>query len=116
MATITETFTIKGDAEVTLRINIGEGQIGGYHVVFKSKNQDPVSQDAGHAFYRLGQGQQLRYEDLVGTVLVKDVSPKTDRTSITVTVAQGDKQSVFTQSAIATTGGTVAYGIAIFFE
>ena len=116
MATISESFSIKGTDEVRVRLDVGNGQIAGFSAVMESKQLTPSSQNESHAEYLLGPGDKVRFCDFIATVLVKDVNQQSNATVVTATVSQGMKRMTLEQDEEAPEGGTVSYAVAIFFE
>lgn len=116
MPTISEKVrVVASETPVSLTIEIGSGQIGGYSVMLDSEELTPKSKDETRAEYSLGTGEHVQFRVLIGVIKVQDVNPATDQTTVTVTVTQGNAQRIFRDSEKAKPGGKVNYGLAISF-
>ncbi len=115
MPTISETIRIRGNDKIALEIKIGNGQIGGYSFLLDSRSLTPKTTTPRKSTYALGEGADLRFRVLIGTVKVKDVQRSTNRTTVTLTVRQGTSVRQFRETEQATEGGVVNYGVALTF-
>jgi hypothetical protein len=116
MATITESFHIRGDDPVRVTLKIGNGQLGGFSAMLGPDELSPASTTASRAVYDLGRGSAVRFQIFFASVLVKDVNPSTDETIVTAEVQQASKVMTFAQNETAPAGGIVNYAVAILFE
>jgi hypothetical protein len=119
MPTITGTYKVVDDRDVSLDIIVGDGQKGGSSVsLIKAGSANPskdIASGANIAKRNLGSGKQLRGAVLVVSTLVQDIRPETDWTSVTVGLSNGEADHSWPAAEKAKPGGTVSYIFVITF-
>jgi hypothetical protein len=118
-----KTLRIRGAAKVMVEIGIGEGQRGTISCLWRQPapvnhvidDWDEVVPKNGELEIDLGAGDQIPYSKLDCVVLVKDVNPSTNRTSVDCRVYQKDDpdggHSAHLHSPVPQDNGIVAYFI-----
>lgn len=107
MPTVTTTYPVVDDREVTLSVTIGDAQAGGSSVFLGSTekaNGNPIPPTS------LGLGSEVRGQTVVVSTTVVDVRPEHDHTSVTVTLAGGlPPEFPIHQAENTQPGGAVSY-------
>ena len=108
--TETELYAVGDSHSITLQITIGDGQVGGSHVVLDGA--DVPTNPLGHYVIR---GDNLRYKLLICTTQVKDVQANTNRTSVAYSLSGGTEDQEFAYAVAVADNGTATYSITIAF-
>jgi hypothetical protein len=84
----TETYQVRDDSVVTVRITIGEAQGGGWIVAWDA--QHVIAKGADPDVVRIGTGSELRGRKLKVITTAVDIRPETNRLSRTLALDGGD--------------------------
>jgi len=90
----TRFYRVLPDQPVTAFVEVGEGQIGGMSFSWEKQNPTP-SDDGGVVVPIPGGPSALRGTLLKAVVVVKDIDPATNNTSVRVTLAGGEAAPPF---------------------
>jgi len=79
-------YKVAGKSDVTVRVSIGDGQLGGWAIGFGT---DDIKKGSDPDRVSIGAGKDIKGRILQVVATVVDVRPETNRLSATVTVSGG---------------------------
>ena len=103
LVTLETPVQLEEDGDVTITVEIGEGQIGGGNIKLEGAEVSKTPAED----HSLGSGCNLKGKTLLTKAIVSDENPHTNKTSVTYLFKQGQKEQKFVSKAEVENDGDV---------